>query len=331
MPGDQEDLMNRTIAVIMLAALLPASSFAARGGLKKRLAVMDMSLTNTAMATPTSSGGTAFSSTISIPPPTDFAMALTEVLTTELSKTGKFIVLERKALADINAEQELGASGKVNVETAAKAGAIIGAQILVRCAISEYAYTQTGTSGSLKIIKGLSLGATVLRAQVGIDTRIYDVKTSEVLASTVSRGTATAKGADIKFSDTKMDASAGGFMTTPLGQASREALAGAVQFIVSKVGDSAFEARVIRAEGKDIYLNSGEESGVSVGERFGIFRAGTALIDPSTGTDLGTPDRQIGVVMIKIVRPKYAVGELVSGEVPERNDIVRAEKQGANP
>jgi curli biogenesis system outer membrane secretion channel CsgG len=323
--------MNRTIAVIMLAALLPASTLAARGGVKKRLAVMDMTMTNTAMATPTSSGGTTFSSTISIPPPTDFAMALTEVLTTELSKTGKFIVLERKALADINAEQELGASGKVNAETAAKAGSIIGAQILVRCAISEYAYTQTGTSGSLKIIKGLSLGATVLRAKVGIDTRIYDAKTTEVLASTVTRGTATAKGADVKFSDTRMDAGAGGFMTTPLGQASRDALAGAVQFIVSKIGDAAFEARVIRAEGKDIYLNSGEESGVSVGERFGIFRAGTALIDPSTGTDLGTPDRQVGVVLIKIVRPKYSVGELVSGEVPQRNDIVRAEKQGANP
>lgn len=323
--------MNRSIAVVMLAALLPASAFAARGGVKKRLAVMDMSITNTAMTAPTSGGGTAFSTTIQIPPPTDFAMALTEVLTTELSKTGKFVVLERKSLADINAEQELGASGKVNAETATKAGAIIGAQILVRCAISEYAYTQTGTSGSLKIIKGLSLGATVLRAQVGIDTRIYDAKTSEVLASTVTRGNATAKGADIKFTDTKMDASAGGFMTTPLGQASRDALAAAVQFIVAKVGDSAFEARVIRAEGKDIYLNAGEESGVSVGERFGIYRGGEALIDPSTGTDLGTPDRQVGIVLVKIVRPKYAVGELVSGEVPQRNDIARPEKQGANP
>ena len=39
--------------------------------------------------------------TIAIPPPTDFAMALTEVLTTELARTGKFIVLERKSIADI--------------------------------------------------------------------------------------------------------------------------------------------------------------------------------------------------------------------------------------
>jgi hypothetical protein len=47
--------------------------------------------------------------------------------------------------------------------------------------------------------------------------------------------------------------------------------------------------------------------------------------------DLGTPDRQVGVVLVKIIRPKYAVGELVSGEVLQRNDIARPEKQGANP
>ena len=40
---------------------------------------------------------------------------------------------------------------------------------------------------------------------------------------------------------------------------------------------------------------------------------------------------QVGVVLVKVVRPKYAVAELVSGEAPQRNDIARPEKQGANP
>jgi curli biogenesis system outer membrane secretion channel CsgG len=323
--------MRSSAAAVIISLLVSGQSFAQHAGLKKRLAVMDMSITNTAMAAPTGGGGTAYSTTIAIPPPTDFAMALTEVLTTELARTGKFIVLERKSIADINAEQELGASGKVNAETASKAGSIIGAQVLVRCAISEYSYTQTGTSSSLKVIKGLNLGATMVRALVGIDTRVYDAKTSEVLASTVTRGTATAKGADIKISNARMDASAGGFATTPLGQASREALAGAVQFIVEKLGSTPWEARVIRVDGKDIYLNAGEESGVTPGATFGIYHGGAALIDPASGTDLGTPDTQVGVLRIKTVRPKYAVAELVSGELPQRNDVVRSEKQGVNP
>ena len=319
--------MRSSVAAVIISLLISGQGFAQHAGLKKRLAVMDMSITNTAMAAPTGGGGTSFSTTIAIPPPTDFAMALTEVLTTELARTGKFIVLERKSIADINAEQELGASGKVNAETASKAGSIIGAQVLVRCAISEYSYTQTGTSSSLKVIKGLSLGATMVRAQVGAAASDQP----RYLTSTVTRGTATAKGADIKMSNARMDASAGGFVTTPLGQASREALSGAVQFIVEKLGSTPWEARVIRTDGKDIYLNAGEESGVTPGATFGIYHGGAALIDPASGTDLGTPDTQVGVLRIKTVRPKYAVAELVSGELPQRNDIVRTEKQGVNP
>jgi curli biogenesis system outer membrane secretion channel CsgG len=305
--------------------------FAAHAGLKKRVAVMDMSMAATAMSQPTGGGGTAFSTSIAIPPPADFAMAMTEILTTELSKTERFIVLERKAMADIAAEHDLGAAGKANPETAAKTGSIIGAQYLIRCAISEYAYSQTGTSGSLKIIPGISLGGSVLRAKVGIDTRVYDSKTSEVVASTTTRGSATSSGGDVKLSNAKLDASAAGFVTTPLGQASREALDAAVQFIVDKLAGVKWEARVIRADGNDIYMNAGKDSGVEDGQTFGLYRAGEALVDPASGVELGTPDKKIGLVRVKTVTPKYAIAELVSGEKPKRNDIVRPQEKGINP
>jgi hypothetical protein len=311
---------------VIVSLLLTSQAFAAHAGLKKRVAVMDMALAATAMSAPTGGGGTAFSTSIAIPPPADFALALTEILTTELVKTTRFIVLERKGMTDISAEHELAAGGKANPETAAKTGSIIGAQYLIRCAISEYAYSQTGSSGSLKIIPGVSVGATVLRAKVGIDTRVYDAKTSEVVASTTSYGTAMSSGGDVKLSNAKMDATAAGFVTTPLGQASRQALDSAVQFIVEKLAGVSWEARVIRADGGSIYVNAGGEAGIQIGQTFGLYRAGEVLVDPASGVELGTPDTQIGIVRIKSVAPKYAIAELVSGEAPKRNDIVRPEK-----
>jgi curli biogenesis system outer membrane secretion channel CsgG len=321
--------MRKTIAALILIASPVLAT--APAGLKKRVAVMDMSMAATTMAQPAQGGGGTFTTAIQIPPPADFAMALTEILTTELAKTGRFIVLERKGMTDIAAEHDLAASGKANAETAAKTGSIIGAQYLVRCAISEYAYSQTGTSGSFKVIPGINLGASVLRAQVGIDTRVYDALTSEVVASATSHGTATSSGADVKLSNTKMEAGAAGFVTTPLGRASREALDGAVQFIVAKLGEAKWEARVIRADGGQIYVNAGAEAGVENGQTFGVYRAGDALIDPASGINLGTPDKQVGVVRIKTVTPKYSIAELVSGEAPKRNDILRPETRGANP
>lgn len=319
--------MSRTrwgvIAVVMLVLPLQSFAAAAHAGLKKRIAVMDMSMQTTMMSSPTGGGGGTLTTSIQIPPPADFAMALTEILTTQLAKSGRFIVLERKAMADITAEHDLTATGKVNPETGAKTGSIIGAQYLVRCAISEYSYSQTGTSSSLKVIRGLNIGASMLRAQVGIDTRVYDSLTSEVVASSTSRGTASSHSADVKYSDSKMDANAAGFATTPLGQASREALDEAVKFIIDKLAAAPWESRVIRADGGQIYLNAGEESGVEIGQTFNLFRGSEALIDPASGVNLGTPDRQIGVVRVKKVAPKYAVAELVSGEAAKRNDIVR--------
>ena len=324
--------MRRSGVVLSIAMLLALPVLAAApAGLKKRVAVMDMSLAASAMSQPTAMGGTTVTTTIQIPPPADFAMALTEILTTELVKTGKFIVLERKAMADIQAEHDLAASGKANAETAAKTGSIIGAQYLIRCAISEYAYSQSGTSGSLKILPGIKVGGNVLRAKVGIDTRVYDSLTSEVVASNTSRGSATSSGADVGLTNAKVDASASGFVTTPLGRASREALDDAVKFLVQKISEAPWEARVIRAEGGQIYVNAGEEAGVTNGQTFGLYRASEALIDPASGTNLGTPDKQIGIVRIKRVAPKYAIAELVSGEAPKRNDIVRSEEKGENP
>ena len=73
-----------------------------------RVAVMD--LTGSALKmqmaqAPSASGGVTTQTTISIPPPAEFARALTEALTTSLAATGKFIVLERAALQQVQQEQ----------------------------------------------------------------------------------------------------------------------------------------------------------------------------------------------------------------------------------
>lgn len=291
-------------------------------GLKKRIAVMDMTLATTTLSQ-TSPGSVQVTSNAQIPPPADFALGLTEMLTTELVKTGQFIVLERKAFTDVTAEQDLVGAGRVSTETGAKSGSIIGAQAMIRCAVTEYSYSQSGSSGALKMLPGLNLGASVVRANVGIDVRIYDAKTSQVLVSTVARGSATSAGADVKYADQKFEGGLASFIQTPLGRASRAAIQDAVRFIVARLSNAPWEARVVRADAGLVYLNVGDESGISVGTTFGIYRPAEPLIDPASGVDLGTPDRQIGVVRITEVTPKYSLAEFVSGAGAQRNDVVR--------
>ena len=316
----------------LIAALVLATSATAspHSGLKRRIAVMDMALTATTLSQ-TSPGSYSQTTSIQIPPPADFALGLTEMLTTALTDTGRFIVLERKGLADATAEQDLGASERANKEVAVTGGGVISAQALVRCAVTEYAYTQSGGGGSFKIVQGLSVGASSIRAQVGIDVRIYDARTTEVLASTVARGSATSRNLDVKYSSRTGDYGGSGFAATPLGQASRQAIEKAVAFLVERVANLPWEARVIRAQDNQVYINAGAEGGVSAGTTFKVFRAGEALIDPASGLNLGSPDREIGTIRVTAVQPKFAVAEVISGELPQRNDVIRSAASAAIP
>ena len=76
-----------------------------------------------------------------------FARGLTEMMMAELLKTGRFVVLERKAMDDVQAEQKL-QQNQGNAETAAKVGQLVGAQFLIRPAITEFSYgDQASTKG----------------------------------------------------------------------------------------------------------------------------------------------------------------------------------------
>jgi len=74
---------------------------------------------------------------------------LTEMLTTELFKTNRFIMVERAALAEIVKEQELGQTGLVGKDTATRVGQLLGAQLLVAGAVTEFEAASKGGGGGI--------------------------------------------------------------------------------------------------------------------------------------------------------------------------------------
>src|SRR5208283_4030951 len=67
-----------------------------------------------------------------------------DILTTELFKTGAFILVERAQLKQILGEQALGQTGAVNPDTAAQAGKVLGLNALVTGSISEFGVSTSG-------------------------------------------------------------------------------------------------------------------------------------------------------------------------------------------
>jgi curli biogenesis system outer membrane secretion channel CsgG len=301
-----------------------------------RVAVMDLSgsalrMQTTQTATPTPGGGygQATQTTISIPPPAEFARSLTEALTTSLVATARFVVLERMALAQVQQEQDLGASGRVNKETAAGAGQIMGAQVLITGDITGFAFKRSAMGGKLtNVLRGVNAGVERVSASVSIDLRLIDAVTGEVIASIKGDGDAAQQGvtADLTRDEKKYDGSVS--LSTPLGKASREAIQKAIAGIVASIPKMKWSARVIDFRDGVVYVNAGSGYGMQPGTALEIFEPQPALIDPQTGRNLGSPDRLVGEVVIDRVDTEYSTARVVSGAAFKRNQVVRLKGQG---
>lgn len=336
--GAARRLLRLTIPLLVPVAAHAQSAPAAQVVPRLRIAVMD--LTGSALRMQTAQvagpgpGGYAQTTqtTISIPPPAEFARSLTEALTTSLVATGRFIVLERLALAQVQQEQDLGASGRVNAETAAEAGKLMGAQVLITGDITSFTFQRSALGGNVtNLVKGLKAGVERVSASVGIDLRLIDAVTGEVIASIEGEGSAAQQGltADLTREERTYDGSA--TLATPLGKASREAIERSVAGILAAVPRMRWSAQVIDFRDGVVYVNAGTGDGMTPGMALEIFDPQPALIDPASGRNLGAPDKLVGEVVIESVEAQYATARVVSGASFKRNQVVRPKGQGARP
>ena len=294
-----------------------------------RLAVMDM--TGSALKMQTATQASMSTTTIAIPPPADFARGITEMLTTALTKTDRFVVLERAALDKVTGEQDLGASGRVNPEFAPQVGKITGAQALITGDITRFSYTQSSVGGSGSFLRGLGAKVEKLNAQVGIDLRIIDAETGEVLLSQSADGNASMSNVSATVTRGGQDFSSAIAENTPLGKATRQALEKIVAAVTKTMKSQRWSGRVMDVRGDHIYINAGTRLGLVSTVELDVFRPEAGLTDPETGRRMGSPDKLIGSVVIDAVKEQYSVAKIVDGQGLKRGDVVRLKGQQEEP
>lgn len=199
---------------------------------------------------------------------------MADMLTTALFNSGRFIVLEREAIDDVMAEQDLGASGRVRGETAAAIGEIEGAELLVVAAVTEFSENASGTRGSFggsrlgRVVGGIAGGSS--SAHMAIDLRIIDTNTSRVLAATSVEG--EAKDFDIGGAlagYTGSHALGGSLSTwenTPREKALRQVIGKAVQEVVNRTPQQFYRHGGGQSAGYQATSSGGSDSG-GTGER----------------------------------------------------------------
>jgi curli biogenesis system outer membrane secretion channel CsgG len=273
---------------------------------------------------------TAFENKVKTPLPDaswKIGEGLAEMLTTELVRTGQFIVVERQALGDVVGEQALGQSGLVRRETAAQSGQILGAQVVVRGAVTEFEERASGGGAGIQG-RRFAVEGRAENAHVAIDIRLIDTSSGQVIASHNVSKIAPAAGGAIGVQGRRVSFGGDAFFQTPIGQTTRAAMQEAVQFIVSRSPTTAAAApsfSIVKVEAGTAYINAGANADVRVGDVFQVYSRGEDLTDPDTGLKLGSSERLVGSIQVREVQEQFSIGTIRSGPggTMQRGDRVR--------
>ncbi|MGH7496452.1 MAG: CsgG/HfaB family protein [bacterium] len=252
---------------------------------------------------------------------------MSDMLTTTLVKSGKYRVMERAQMEQLLKEQGLGMSGVTTPQTAAQAGKMLGVELAIMGAVTEFGYKKVSTGGALKKI---GIGASVGKqsAVVGVDVRFVEVSTGEILTAESVRKEKSKGSVDIDTRDISFENQAQ-FDESLVGKATREAIDDVAKLLAAQGGGS-WSAKVVTLKGANVVINAGQESGVKVGDVFVVARVGEELIDPDTGESLGSSEEEIGTIQVVDNnfggKGKASECKVLSGSGFDKGDLVKEKK-----
>ncbi len=271
---------------IILCTLFGTNSCYALEGLKKTVAVFDFE------------NDSGFSSYANLGQ--DFSTQLSDALV----QSGKFIVLTRKDLVPVMAEQDMASSDRFTKSNTANLGKIVPAQLLIKGKVTEFQENKSGGGQGISLY-GLSINTSKASAHIAIIIQLINSTTGEIVESKRVEGEATAGGTTLGYSGA-VNFGSSDFQSTPLGKAVQMAIDRAVDYLAKKSSDIPWSGKVMMVKDGVIYVNSGTNAGLKEGDTFFISKQGEALVDPDTGMQLGSENKKLGQIKVTEVQEKFS-------------------------
>ena len=263
----------------------------------------------------------------------DIGGGLSAQLATALTDTGRFVVLERAELTSVLREQEMSLQKVIGGDTAVRAGQVLGAQLLIRGAVTEFEQNAGGGGVRLGVGSGL-FGGGVSESKahgiVGMDVRLIDTTSGQVLLSRRAQAKTSTTKVAADASASVLNLTADSFKSTVLGEATRKAIEQAVAFIVETMDKVPWTGRVVEATENDLYLNAGSGAGIREGDVLRVSAVIREMTDPATGTVLKVIEQALGDVEVVTVEDGVSLAKMAVPFQTKRGDIVRFVRRGSD-
>ncbi|MCW8138650.1 MAG: hypothetical protein KIT58_07080 [Planctomycetota bacterium] len=242
---------------------------------------------------------------------------LTNKFITALVNTRKFDVVERQRVQTLLDEFQMDQGGLMDPARAARAGKMIGADYFLMGEISVFTVNVVW-----RPIPNTSKHSRTITAQIIVDMRIVDTRTSRIVAAD--------KGEARQEERTMHDAQVQTVFAPDLIDGLQRQLCDSLTL---QTIDGVYPVKIIGFSGGVVSLNRGQGGGLDVGQVLEVFSLGEEMIDPDTGESLGSEEVKVGAVRVTEVLPRFSKAVPLEGAAVLPNGAicrkVKAAPQGA--
>jgi curli biogenesis system outer membrane secretion channel CsgG len=224
---------------------------------------------------------------------------VSDMLSTRLVASQKFLVFERPDIDKVKAEQSI-----------THESGLVGVDALVMGSVTEFGRSTTGKSGFLS-------GTKVQTAHAKVEIRLVDVRTGYIFFTASGTGDASTESGEIAGFGSKAD-----YDATLNDRAIGAAISDVQNSLITKLEERPWRTDILKVDGRQLYLSGGERQGIQVGDTLNVLKAGEKVKSGQSGFDITLPSKAVG--QIRIVSRfgdnetnEGAVADIVSGDISD--------------
>ncbi|MDG2527684.1 CsgG/HfaB family protein [Caulobacter endophyticus] len=199
-----------------------------------------------------------------------------DMLTSRLVDSGKFIVFDRGDLDGLQREQQ----------AAGLDGKLVGVDALVVGSVTEFGRKVEGKSGFLNSKMRQVASATV-------EVRLVDVRTGHAFFSTKGTGSASVEVGEVAGFGSKA-----GYDSTLNDKAISAAISDLMTNVLQKLEERRWFSDVLQVRGTQVFISGGPSQGLKVGDRLKLETRGETLTSAQTGLPIRLPGQPIATLEV---------------------------------
>lgn len=199
-----------------------------------------------------------------------------DILSAKLFNTGRFIMLERADLGQI--EKELSMGGNSSLKNAA--------DFLIVGSITEFGRKEVSDVGVFSRVKKQEANATV-------NIRLIDVATGQIIYSEQGKGAAYSEAGTVMGVGSKA-----GYDSSLNDKVLDVAITNLASNIIENMLDKPWRSYILAYEDGNLIISGGESQNIEQGSKFSIMKAGKRVKNPQTGMFITLPGKPLGKVEV---------------------------------